>query len=200
MASQSPNPSPSDGEPAPPPLRARVAATILEAAARTLAGRGEQASMSDVATAAGVGRATVYRYFPTREVLLEQLAAFAVEEAASRLEASRVDEVAPLEGISRAVRALVEVGDPFVVVAREQVRLRSPVFNARLVDPLTALVERGQTAGVIRDGLPASWLTESLLALVVGGLASGQPMGKEDTIAAITELFMDGARGRVRGT
>jgi len=176
-----------------------VAATILAAAARTLAG-GEQASMSDVATAAGVGRATVYRYFPTREVLLEQLAAFAVDEAASRLEASRVDEVPPLEGISRAVRALVEVGDPFVVVAREHVRLRSPVFNARLVDPLTALVERGQRAGAIRDGLPASWLTESLLALVVGGLASGQPKGKEDTIAAITELFMDGARSRPRST
>ncbi len=42
-------------------LQQRVSGTILEAAAQVLARHGEQASMSDVAEAAGVARATVYR-------------------------------------------------------------------------------------------------------------------------------------------
>ena len=40
-------------------LHARVSAAILEAAAAVLAERGEQASMADVAAAAGMARATV---------------------------------------------------------------------------------------------------------------------------------------------
>src|ERR671933_585725 len=71
-------------------LQARVSAAILEAAAAVLAERGEQASMADVAAAAGVARATVYRYFPNREALFEALGRLAVEEAGERLQAGRV--------------------------------------------------------------------------------------------------------------
>ena len=68
--------------PAPRPgLRERVAAAIVEAAATVLAEHGDSASMSDVAGAAGVARATLYRYFPNREALLEALGSVAVDEA-----------------------------------------------------------------------------------------------------------------------
>jgi TetR/AcrR family transcriptional regulator, mexCD-oprJ operon repressor len=49
-------------------LHARVSAAILEAAAAVLAERGEQASMADVAAAAGMARATVYRSFPGEDL------------------------------------------------------------------------------------------------------------------------------------
>src|ERR687885_1764534 len=103
-------------------LQARVSAAILEAAAAVLAERGEQASMADVAAAAGVARATVYRYFPNREALLEALGRLALEDAGERLSAARLAEVPVDEGLSRAVRALVTVGDRFVVLARERGR------------------------------------------------------------------------------
>src|ERR1044072_390845 len=70
-------------------LRARGGSAILEAAATVLAERGEQASMADVAAAAGMARATVYRYFPNREALLEALGTLAVEEAGERRPAGR---------------------------------------------------------------------------------------------------------------
>lgn len=161
-----------------------------------LAARGEQASMTDVAAAAGVARATVYRYFPSRQALLDELARLAVSDADARLVSARIDEVSPEEGVARAVRALVEVGDPFVVLVRERVRPDPEQFERGLAGPLRGLFERGQAGGDIRDDIPSSWLTESLLGLVVSVLSSVPQLGREDMIAAITGLFLDGARTR----
>ena len=175
-------------------LQQRVSAAILDAAARILAARAEQASMSDVAAAAGVARATVYRYFPNRQALLDALAELAVADAAARLASARIDEVAPEEGVRRAVRALLEVGDYFLVVARERVRPDPDEFERSIAAPVRRLFERGQATGAIRDDVPTSWLAESLVGLVVSVLAASPVLGREDTIAAITSIFLDGAR------
>jgi TetR/AcrR family transcriptional regulator, mexCD-oprJ operon repressor len=150
--------------------------------------------MSDVAAAAGVARATVYRYFPSRQVLLDELANQAMNAAAARLASARLDAVAPEEAVTRAVRAFLEVGDPFVVLARE--RVRPPDYEPRLAAPLRDLFERGQSSGSVRDDVPSFWLVESLVGLVVSVLASPPALGREDTIAAIASLFLDGARAR----
>jgi AcrR family transcriptional regulator len=158
--------------------------------------QGEQASMSDVAAAAGVARATVYRYFPNRQALLDELARAAVSDADARLASARIDEVAPEDGIARAVRALVDVGDPFVLVARQRVRSDPDRFERNLAQPLRHLFERGQDNGDIRRDLSSARLSESLIGLIVGVLMSTPPLGKEDSIATITGLFLDGARAR----
>ncbi len=184
-------------EPAPrQALQQRVAAAILDGAARMFAVQGERASMNDVAAAAGVARATVYRYFPNRQALLDELAQAAVSDAEARLASARVDEVAPEEGIARAVRALVDVGDSFVLLARERLRSDPERFERKLTQPLRQLFERGQASGDIRDDIASARLTESLLGLIVGVLLSSPPLGKEDVIATITGLFLDGARAR----
>jgi AcrR family transcriptional regulator len=183
-------------EPSRQPLQHRVATTILEGAARLFAERGEQANMNDVAEAAGVARATVYRYFPNRQALLEELARSAVDEAEDRLGAARIDQVAPEEGVARAVRALVDVGDLFVLLARDRVSADPERFERRIARPLSELFERGQAEGDFRGDIASSRLTESLIALVAGVLVSGPPLGKEDIISTITGLFLDGARAR----
>ena len=179
-------------------LHARVSAAILEAAAAVLAERGEQASMADVAAAAGMARATVYRYFPNREALFEALGRLAVEEAGERLEAGRLQDVPVPEAFERAVRALVAVGDYLVVVARENARADPAEFEQRVASPLRALIERAQSLGEVRDDLPASWLMESLIGIVVSGLQTRPSLGVEDTVAGITSLFLDGARLQAR--
>ena len=184
-------------EPAPrQALQQRVATAILDGAARMFALQGEQASMTDVAAAAGVARATVYRYFPNRQALFDELAQAAVSDADERLASARIDEVAPDEGIARAVRALVDVGDSFVLLARQRVRSDPERFERGITRPLRQLFERGQAEGDIRDDIPSARLTESLIGLIAGVLMSTPPLGKDDGIATITGLFLDGARAR----
>jgi TetR/AcrR family transcriptional repressor of mexCD-oprJ operon len=177
-------------------LQQRVATTILEAAANVLVARGEQASMSDVAAAAGVARATVYRYFPNRQSLLDELASAAVRGAGDRLVSARIGEIPVLEGIGRAIRALVEVGDGFIVLARRRSRTEDEEFERRVGGPIRALLERGQSDGQVREDIPSEWLTDSLIGIVANVQSSPLQRGREDTVAAMTDMYVDGARDR----
>src|SRR5919198_480535 len=194
--SSAPEPSPLQPPRRRQALQERVTAAFLEAAARVLATAGEQASMNDVAAAAGVARATLYRYFPSRQALLDELARVAADEAGARLASARIDELAAEEGVRRAVRALIEVGDPFVVVARERVQPDPEQLERLVLEPLRRLFDHAQRAGEIRDDIPSSWLTDALLGLVVSLLPSRPALGREDTIAVVSSLFIDGARPR----
>jgi TetR/AcrR family transcriptional regulator, mexCD-oprJ operon repressor len=181
--------------PAPRPgLRERVAAAIVDAAAGVFAERGD-ASMSEVASAAGVARGTVYRYFQGREALLEALGGVALDRAADGLAAARVEEVAVGEAFPRAVRALVLVGDYFVVLARERASVDRGEFERRVTGVLRALLERGRAQGEIRDDVPVGWLVETLVGVIVSVLGAGSAAGVEDKVDAITSLFLEGARG-----
>ena len=169
---------------------------ILAGAAHIFALQGDQASMHDIAEAAGVARATVYRYFPNREVLLHALTQASVSDVGARLASARIREVAPREGISRTVRALVEVGDSFVLLARERQRSDGRRFERKLNQPVRELFERGQAIGDIRDDIASARLVESLIGLIVSLLKSAPRLGTEDLTATITELFLEGARAR----
>jgi TetR/AcrR family transcriptional repressor of mexCD-oprJ operon len=195
-------PEPSTSEPNREPavargrLQERVARAILDAAAEELARAGERASMNDVAAAAGVARATVYRYFPSRQALLDSLAEVAVHEASRRLAASRIDEVPVGEAIVRTVRALVETGDAFIVVALERRREPGGPFDTAVVGPLRGVVERGRAERVLRDDVPAAWLAEALVALTCSLVSASPALGRDDAVATITDLFLAGARTR----
>src|SRR3989449_2831447 len=99
----------------------RTKAAILDAAAHALSEHGGRTSMADVAAAAGVSRATLYRYYPDREALLGALASRALADAAARLADAGLERAPVEEAIERIVRALTTVGDRYAVLAREQV-------------------------------------------------------------------------------
>jgi AcrR family transcriptional regulator len=184
-------------EPAPrPALQQRVTAAILDGAAELFANGREQASMNEVAEAAGVARATVYRYFPNREALLDELIQAALQDVDTRLASARIDAVPADEGVARAVRALLDVGNLFVVLVHERRRIGADRFGHGLVEPLRQLVERGQANEDIRKDITAARLTDALIGLVVGMLTSTPALGREDMTATITDLFLDGARAR----
>src|SRR5207247_3149016 len=99
------------------------------------------------------------------------------EDAWRLLEEATLDQVPVEEALARATRALVAVGEHFIVLLRER-RPPEPGFTA----PLAALIERGRDAGQIRSDVPVATLVESLLVLVGACVRTGQAagMGSED--------------------
>lgn len=174
-------------------LQDRVVNALLDAAARAFARRGDAASMSDVAAEAGVARATVYRYFGNRGSLEAAVAERGVTRARQALRAGRIEEVPVEEGVRRSVRALHDMGEAFAVMLRRRAHGGLPAFDAEVAGPLRRLLHAGQRSGDIRDDVPPAWLAESLMGLVGHAVVVPPGAGKEDTLASIAGLFLDGA-------
>src|SRR5438128_1771935 len=102
------------------PRHDRTAAAILDAAAHALSEHGSRANMADLAAAAGVSRATLYRYFPDREALLNALASHALADASARLADAGLERAPVEQALERIVRALTAVGDHYAVLVGQQ--------------------------------------------------------------------------------
>jgi TetR/AcrR family transcriptional repressor of mexCD-oprJ operon len=169
-----------------------TAAAITNAAAHLLA-RHQDATVGAVAQATGVARGTIYRYFPTRQALLTAVLDQALRRAEHHLTQANLAGVPVAEGLARAVRALVALGDDFLILVRQ--RLLSggdiPAFSTVVV-----LLERGRQAGDLRSGLPLSCQVEALYALVGACLRASElaAAGAEDVSATALRLFLEGSK------
>jgi TetR/AcrR family transcriptional repressor of mexCD-oprJ operon len=143
---------------------------ILEAAVATLS-RNPEASVGEIAQAAGVGRVTLYGHFGSREAL--------IEAALTRLldEGDRVLAALDLSGDPRdALRALIESG--WLLTAQAGAVLdaargtlppgRIQELHAKPAQRVEALIRRGQAEGVFRADLPVTWLTSALHHIMKG--------------------------------
>lgn len=87
---------------------ATTAEVILAAAQRTVHACGsEKLTMSAVAAEAGVSRPTLYRWFPTKALLLGAIAARAVAQFDEGLQVLAADHADPAERLDAALRYLV---------------------------------------------------------------------------------------------
>jgi TetR/AcrR family transcriptional regulator, mexCD-oprJ operon repressor len=186
-----------------PTRRLRTPAAILATAARVLAERPD-ASTGDIAAAAGVGRATLYRYFPTREALLEALEAQAHEELAARITDAGLDRVPVPEALERLLRAFLAVSDYYIVLVRElgkdhhRMDQHHKELDSELMAPIRAVFQRGVDDGILRDDLGIDALMELFGGIILASLKGGvlRTLGVEETAATVVSYFLDGARRR----
>src|ERR1035437_8821751 len=179
------------------PRHDRTTTAILDAAAHVLAVDGTGASMTDVANAAGVGRATLYPYFETRESLLEALAVDAVADVGARLADAGLDGVTVELAIERIARAVIAVGERYSVIVREEIEtLRDNEEVERLLGaPIRAVFARGVETGVIRSDVPAEILLELFGGLLTSTikLVGQRRVGRAEAAAALTRLLSPAA-------
>jgi TetR/AcrR family transcriptional regulator, mexCD-oprJ operon repressor len=178
-----------------PALRDHVAAGILDIAANVLAERGESASMTDIADAAGVARATLYRYFPNRDALLHALMETALLDISTRVADAKVDDVPVAEAIARLTRAVIAATNKYRALGLFK-KTAADVRRAdqELFGPLRAMFRRAADEGAIRTDLPIETLMEVYFGLLEGTIARviGGQLGVEQASAAITSIFLHG--------
>lgn len=143
---------------------------ILEVAKEAFTRLGANASLDDIAKQAEVGPGTLYRHFPTRDVLLEAVYQTEVEKlAAAEGEFARtmppvdalrawmllfVDYIATKKIIAPALNALV--GGPSKLIEASL---------ARIQNAIGALVKRGIKSGDVRGDLDPLDLLKALVGV-----------------------------------
>jgi AcrR family transcriptional regulator len=179
-------------------VRDHVSAAILDAAASVIAEHGEAASMSDVAEAAGVGRATLYRYFASREDLLRALTKAGIEDAGTRIVDADLDHVPVPEALARLARALVVSGAKFIVIMDDPQHIDTDEVQRRVGDPLRTVLRRGMEDGTIRQDLPVEVLAQLWGGLLVSTIRSMRQfdIGVERASASMSSVFLRGAETR----
>ncbi len=144
---------------------------ILTAAIRLLADDAN-ASMSDVASATGVGRATLYRHFASREELLRAIRLQSLRECRHALEDVPAPDAGFEEGLRQVIAALLRVLDRYRVLVAAPPADRSDPEQRPLLEeierPLLDLIRRGAAAGEL-----ASDLDPALVLVMLSGLLTG---------------------------
>lgn len=143
---------------------------ILDAALDCL-GRSPDASVGEIAQAAGVGRVTLYGHFPSRADLVDAAFVRAIEEGETVLAAVDLsgDPRAALVRLVEASWMLVNRSRSLLVAAQNTLppgRIRT--LHANPADRVERLLERGQGEGVVRSDLPMSWLVATLQNVMHG--------------------------------
>ena len=149
----------------------RNSAAILDAATACLA-RDPEASLKDIAQAAGVGRVTLYGHFDSRAVLVEAV----VDRAISSTEAQLVElDVTgdPREAMTRLVGVswdlTVRFGGLVVAAQRTLPPERFQELHEAPSARVRTLLRRGRRTGAFRSDVPLSWQVTTIQALIHGG-------------------------------
>jgi AcrR family transcriptional regulator len=143
---------------------------VLDHAARLLS-EDSAAGMAEIAAHSRIGRATLYRHFPTRERLIEAITARAIDDVEPAIAASRLDEGTAGEALQRLTAALLEVGDRYRFLLVQDTH-QAPgeqrrAMEQRLRGPILALFERGLRTGEFARSLSPVWMTAAFGALCV---------------------------------
>jgi len=178
---------------------------ILEAAAGEFAERGLEVCVADIARRAGVGQATIFRRFETKEDLI----AAVVERKLDLLEAAvetASERKRAWDGLREFMEAAVEVHmqDRGLYEAVHD-RLKSDPHmmekKAHLLESIAALVERAKREGDVRRDIAAQDVPMLVAAVAQAGAIT------KDTDPEVWRRYLqimvdglrnDGCRGRLR--
>jgi TetR/AcrR family transcriptional regulator, mexCD-oprJ operon repressor len=147
----------------------RSIAAILDAGLARFS-RNADASLTDIARGAGVGRVTLYRHFPSREGLIDAVLAHAISRADTALEAVAVDNGPAPEALSRLIHSSWRIVDHhrslLAAAQRDLPPARIRHHHDQAMARVERLVARGQREGNFRTDLPRPWLVATFYSLM----------------------------------
>ena len=130
---------------------------ILDAARATFSEHGSEAQMDEIARRAGVGVGTLYRHFPTKDVLVGELVRIKLTDFAARARAKFEEDERPWESFADLLREQAELAARdaaqqrmIFAFSQEALEEARPTIT-ELTAANQALIDRAKAAGVIRE-------------------------------------------------
>jgi len=141
---------------------------ILDAAVACLT-RDPDVSVAEIATAAGVGRVTLYGHFKTRADLVDATLVRTIERADQILDTTDTSGD-PVEALTRLVASSWQIVDQFrnvlLAAQRELPAERIRGVHDHVQRRIESVVERGQRDGAFRTDLPRRWMVTTVISLM----------------------------------
>ncbi len=149
--------------------------TIRQAAQQVFARRGVKGTgLAHVAEAAGMGRSSLYHYYPDKEALVRDLLAELIEEEEAAFAAVAKGDGSALQRIEQLTRALMELLEPWASVGRLILELRASETRRfrglfkRIRRHLAAAIAEGQQRGEIDRALDPALTASTLIGATDG--------------------------------
>lgn len=173
---------------------------LLAVATRMFAAADDEPSMRAIAREAGVGIATLYRHFPTRESLVdavyrdqvarlttgarELLGELAPAAALRRWTDLFGDWIATKNGMLDTLLAMVEAGE-----------IAHATTRTELLAAITTILDAGRATGDLRSDVTA----EDIAASLIGIFTVAPRPGRAAQAGRLCDLLLDGLTGRTSG-
>lgn len=173
----------------------RNRSALLEAAGEVFAEHGLDVSLNEIARRAGVGNATLYRHFPTREALVIELFERQMERYLATAEQAAADDD-PLLAFRRCITTTCELqaGNRALadlLVSMQPVSAQVDGMRARHYAAITTVIERAVGVGVVRADLRAADV--AVLLVANAGLIRRTADDAPGASARLVALWLDGA-------
>ena len=149
---------------------ARRSIDAILGAARTVLGERSDASMEDIAAAAGVSRQTVYAHFPSRDALIAALLQAVGTETIAAMDAASLDTAPPAQALRRYLDIGWQLigGNTFLLgpALAQSPHPGHAAAHLAGIARLEQIIRRGQHIGDFDRTLPATWLTIAVVGLI----------------------------------
>jgi AcrR family transcriptional regulator len=155
--------------------------------------------MDDVAAAAGVGKATLYRYFPSKDQLYLEVCSEAFARLDEGLKAA--ERLPPAKALASMISALIDVLAEQIASLHLLSGERSPIAERwrvlyrrerrTIIEALRKVLAAGIEAGEFR-ALDLEAAPRLLLGMVRGGLAMSDGLGRSELTTAMLDLVFKG--------
>lgn len=148
---------------------------ILLDAATAVFSKNPGAPINDVADAAGVGRATLYRHFPSRDDLIRELTLESYHQMDKALEPVLAKKLSGRELLLGILEAIIPLGDRYYFLLVERTFDDDPEIQAlyqKDEKDWIALFEHLKSENIIAPEIPLAWAISAMEALIYSAWVS----------------------------
>lgn len=169
--------------------------SLLDAATILLA-ENPGASFIEIAEAAGVGRASLYRHFPTREDLIRELSLEAIRATDKASSHIMSDAASATDALRLSVEAMIPLGDRYYFLTRLPVMEDEEVNRhiKRQNSEMLMLIKAVQQEGSIDPKLPANWAVAVFNGLIYTAwqVMAEEGLSTEDAASLVFRTLLNG--------